>query len=160
MGQTINNIIERLRQVHHQKPWYGPGLKESFKGYDVSRLSDSSISGKSIIDIAAHIEQWRQFALAKLRGDVAFDIELNTLEDWPTTTDITWEFICTALDNSFDELCKELGEKDDSILEAKVPGKEYDFRFLIEGVILHDVYHLGQMNLLYATLLKQKQHAN
>ncbi len=36
----------------------------------------------------------------------------------------------------------------DSILEDPVPGRNHNFRFLIEGMIQHDIYHLGQIGLM------------
>ena len=38
-----------------------------------------------------------------------------------------------------------LKKKEDSFLEEKVDYRNYNFRFLINGMIEHNIYHLGQI---------------
>ena len=37
---------------------------------------------------------------------------------------------------------------DDQKLKEKVGGRNYDFFYLLHGIIHHDVYHLGQIAIL------------
>lgn len=157
MTSLIDLYIRRFKEVHYKTPWYGKGIKASFQDYVPNILKDNSLHAKSIQDLGGHIEQWRQFALAKLRGDVSFDIELNTAHDWPDTSDMNWEEMMKQLDKSLDELCTCLKEHDDSLFARQVPGKSYNFRFLLDGVIYHDIYHLGQMNMIYSILNRKEE---
>ena len=38
-----------------------------------------------------------------------------------------------------------LGTKDDKFLSGKVDYREYNFKFLLHGIIQHDIYHIGQI---------------
>ncbi|MBS1574421.1 MAG: hypothetical protein JST09_03875 [Bacteroidetes bacterium] len=35
--------------------------------------------------------------------------------------------------------------KDDSYLDTVFQDTDYNYKYLIEGIILHDIYHLGQI---------------
>jgi hypothetical protein len=45
-------------------------------------------------------------------------------------------------------LIKILEEQTDNFLDKPVPEEQYSFRFMIRGLIYHDVYHLGQLYML------------
>ncbi|MBS1653770.1 MAG: hypothetical protein JSU05_02905 [Bacteroidetes bacterium] len=47
---------------------------------------------------------------------------------------VTHDLIIEALEN-----------KDDSFLDEIVDSRKYNFRFLINGLIQHDIYHAGQL---------------
>jgi hypothetical protein len=38
-----------------------------------------------------------------------------------------------------------LKKKEDAFLEEKVDYRNYNFRFLLNGLVQHDIYHLGQI---------------
>ena len=43
-------------------------------------------------------------------------------------------------------------------LDRTVAGKEYNFRYLIEGITQHDVYHLGQIALTLSLVKIEKDN--
>ena len=49
------------------------------------------------------------------------------------------------LRHSQEALIHELSERNDSLLDEQVPGRSYNFYVLLQGIIQHDIYHLGQM---------------
>ena len=36
-------------------------------------------------------------------------------------------------------------KKDDAFLSEIVPNRKYNFRFLLNGLVQHNIYHLGQV---------------
>jgi len=84
--------------------------------------------------------------LRKLEGDTDFDIEMNSEADWPKIkikNEEEWKKLQTKLQRTQTELVKFLEGSEDGLLETKVPGKDYNFYFLIKGISQHDIYHLG-----------------
>ncbi len=152
MNQEIKKIIARFKRLNDSQPWFGKSINSSLESYRLPLLSDTSLYVKSIIEIAAHMYQWRMFVIKKLEEEEDFDIELDSVKDWPDTSDLSWEDIKSNLSVSSDELIECLQGKDDAFLDSIVPGKRYNFRFLIEGIMQHDIYHLGQMNLIHSSL--------
>ena len=103
-----------------------------------------------MVELVKHVTAWRIFALEKLRGNTGYDIATPE-QDWPPTGTITetrWQQILSELSASQRQLLETLSLVDDEKLLETVPGREYDFYFLLHGVIQHDLYHLGQMALL------------
>jgi hypothetical protein len=47
-----------------------------------------------------------------------------------------------------DLLIELLETKDDEFLSGEVDYREYNFRFLLHGIIQHDIYHIGQIAFL------------
>ena len=45
-----------------------------------------------------------------------------------------------------------LKEGDEALLDEKPKGQEYSFYFLLQGILHHDLYHLGQIALLKKAL--------
>jgi len=46
------------------------------------------------------------------------------------------------------ELIGLLDAKTDDFLQTQTPGHTYDFQFLIEGIVQHDIYHQGQIGVV------------
>jgi hypothetical protein len=101
-----------------------------------------------------YVTAWRIFALEKLRGNAEYDIATPE-QDWPpvgTINETRWQEILGELSVSQGQLLETLSLINDEKLLEIVPGREYDFYFLLHGVIQHDFYHLGQMALLKKAL--------
>jgi uncharacterized damage-inducible protein DinB len=156
--KETREIIQRLSEVFAGEPWYGTSLMGVLETIPYGLiLTQCEPSGNSIARLVRHMLNWREFAIKKLEGDKVFDIELNTEADW---TDLNikneseWRELCAQFGKSQEKIIRLMMEKSDGHLTEKVPGKLYDFRFLIEGLIQHDIYHLGQIALIHR-LLKQ-----
>ena len=52
------------------------------------------------------------------------------------------------LQRQHEELLRVISEMPDSRLTEQVPGKDYDFYFLLHGTVQHALYHAGQIVLL------------
>lgn len=49
-------------------------------------------------------------------------------------------------------ICELLLAKPDSWLNEQVAGRQYRNGYMVNGVIQHDIYHLGQINMVYSQL--------
>mgnify|MGYP001800201116 CR=1 FL=1 len=79
------------------------------------------------------------------------NIELNSAEDWPMTipaTEAEWEAIKGQFITLTSKLLEVIFGMDDIQLDKTVPGKNYTYEFLLEGIIDHDLYHFGQISFL------------
>jgi hypothetical protein len=96
---------------------------------------------------------WRVLAVRKLLGDADFNIVLNSADDWPdihVATEKEWIALIAELQETQEKLIHLLSRREDGFLDTKVPGKEENFEVLLRGISEHDIYHLGQIGLLYA----------
>ncbi len=106
------------------------------------------LKGRSILRLARHMLAWRTYVLHKLQGDDDFDIDMNSEADWPTDDAMAWPDVLEAFRNNQNQLLDALKSFPETHLDAHVPGRNYTFRFMLEGMGQHDVYHLGQIALL------------
>jgi len=157
-NKQIKALIRRLEAVYDGQPWYGANVMTSLKQVSSEISHRAFIPGKkSIAETVRHIVAWRQFLIEQLNGNTTFKIELNTPLDWPPVQGLSWQELLVELADSQKTLVQLLSQKDDTLLKEKLHHDkyEYNFRYLIEGVIQHDVYHLGQINLLRALFQAQ-----
>ncbi len=149
MQQHINILIDRLNDAFRGKTWYGISFIDKVNDIDWTIVNKTPFeSANSIAKLVKHCMNWRYFAIEKLNGNATFDIELNTPQDWTEitiTSQKDWTDLVTELKRTQQGITTILSTKNDAFLDKTVPGKPYNFLYLIEGVIQHDVYHLGQI---------------
>ncbi len=88
---------------------------------------------------------------------------MNSPADWKDNTELSkfgWTNLKNALYNSRIELIELFANHDDTYLENKFLDTEYNFHYLIEGIIQHDLYHLGQIGITIKLLNENKTAAN
>lgn len=155
MNSRILHLIESLNNTFQGNPWYGDSLMHQLKCIDI-QLVDKTLqnSKNSIAILIQHLINWRIFVIEKLNKNEAFDIEMNSKDDWKIITIKTqdeWDALLNELiatQNQIIDILKH--QKSDAFLAQKTLGKTYTLEFLVEGVIQHDLYHLGQIGLLNA----------
>lgn len=157
-NKQIQALIKRIKAVYDGQPWYGTNVISSLEQITAEISHTPFVSGKkSIAEMVRHIVAWRQLLIEQLKGNTSFRIELNTELDWPPVDGLSWEELLIELADSQQTLLELLADKEDTLLKERLNNGryEYNFRFLIEGVIQHDIYHLGQINLLRALFQAQ-----
>ncbi len=154
-NKQINAIISNLTEVFEGEPWYGTSVMKKLETIDWQTVNEKKYGTKSIAVLLGHMISWRVFVLKKLQGDEAFAIQIDNHADWPNihiTSANEWGELLEELMATQRMLLSLLANHADALLEQKVPGKNDTFRFLLEGIVQHDVYHLGQIALLNAML--------
>ena len=147
MENNIKNIIRLLNAGFHGGAWHGPSLLELTKGLKVKTAAFKAGNIHTIAELIYHITSWRLFVLKKIQGDAVYTIDNEKLNfgDIRKVDEFELEALMMELTLSHDELVRALEEKDDLFLQAVVPGAEYTFDTLLNGIIQHDVYHSGQI---------------
>ena len=88
---------------------------------------------------------------------------MNSPDDWKDNVELSkfgWTNLKNALYDSRIELIELFVNQDDTYLESKFLGTEYNFHYLIEGIIQHDLYHLGQIGVTIKLLNENKTATN
>jgi|GEM_PF-90928 len=155
MKTELAQYIRQFEKIYNGRPWYGDSLLHKLEQIGPKEAFATPVPGvHPVAQLTAHITIWRRVLIEKLKGNAEFKIELNSVEDWPSQKDLRekgWEKILEELAASQRELLELLSAASDDLLDRKYKDK-HDFRFLIEGVIQHDIYHTGQIGLLQSWL--------
>ena len=130
--------------------WYGLSLVEAIKDVNAEqalvRLDDSS---HSIWQQIWHLNNWIAVFHNRLNGkEMAW---LPEEEDWPSTKDLNekeWKNTRDTVVASHKRFVEQARKLSDSQLNQQVPGKDYSFAYMLQGIAQHVAYHVGQIVLV------------
>jgi uncharacterized damage-inducible protein DinB len=145
----INNIIRQLNEIQDGSLWFDQCFKDKF-----DNLSEADAFTKpmpqihSVAEHVSHILEWRKECILRYKG---LRTELmNSPNDWKSNSELRitgWSNLKEALYLSRLELIDLFTNQEDTYLETKFLDTDYNFHYLIEGIIQHDLYHLGQIGI-------------
>ena len=84
---------------------------------------------------------------------------MTSPDDWKDEAvlrKIGWVNLKDALYTSTGDLINLIAGKDDSYLQTKFQDTDYNFLYLMEGIIHHDIYHLGQIGITLKLMKETK----
>jgi len=161
MINKIEIIVYKMKESFDGNPWVGESLLHKLNKLDY-RFSNMTAanSNHSIAMIVQHLINWRVFAIEKINNNEAYDITMNSTGDWTKiniNTQSEWINLLDKLISTQNKIIELLeGQMINISLDYKVSGKDYSFDYLLNGIIQHDIYHSGQIGLLYAQLINRK----
>lgn len=164
MKYLIENIIQQLEDVQSGKLWIGSNFKSK-----LSQIDESLVFVKpnddmhSVAEIISHLTLWRKETILKIntgKGSKTDDCE----ENWLTNDKLQivgWDKIKSEYDRTLSELIDLLKSKDDEFLnelyyDTDFKG-DFEYRFVINGMLHHDIYHLGQLGIIIKYLKKENK---
>lgn len=155
MNTLITYFIDELKNVQHGKTWIGSSYDHKLIAIDNNLVFERPIEHMhSIAEIISHLTLWRTEAILKIKtgtGSKTDDCEENWLPN-SKLKEKGWSAIKLAYDNTLTELITLLEDKDDTFLQQEYYDTDfkghYDYRFLLNGMLHHDIYHLGQLGII------------
>lgn len=140
---------------HRRMPFFGSGLEESLE-----RIPDADfhqpVGHRTIAQLLEHMLVWRYDFIKRLTGQPREKIEIGSQEDWPADTGKSKTDYLKAFADTKVEIQEALAGFDYSTLNDQLhPDYDYTQLNVLEGSFQHDIYHLGQINLIAAVLQKQ-----
>lgn len=148
MAGEIQTILAHLEAVHSKPSWYGKPAMQIFGETDESVVyRRPNANSHSLIDLLYHMVTWQVFTLRrlqKIKEDDPADVDaLDWREIDPEVH--TWKEGVAEFVRSYEEIQKFLQGAPESVLDEIVDYRDYDTRFLLNGLVQHNVYHLGQV---------------
>jgi uncharacterized damage-inducible protein DinB len=116
------------------------------EGVSVDKASLRPLSQRhSIWEIVNHINYWMNIALRELNNEKVPNLE--GVVDWPKVgaTEEEWRTSVADLERTVNALLNALMDFSATKLEENVPGKTFNYRTLLHGVLHHNLYHMGQI---------------
>ncbi len=143
-------LASQLRRSYEGQAWHGPCLRELLEGVTSPQAAAKPVSGAhSIWELVLHVTAWEREALAVMQGK-----KYETLageKDWPPVQG-TWETAFEELKSASEALGAAIRAMADEKLNESAGGAEYNFYFLLHGVVQHNLYHAGQIAMLKRAL--------
>ena len=149
MSETAR-IAEQLRRAFDGEAWHGDSVLEILEGVNSAMAAARPIANAhSIWELLLHIAAWDDAIRRRLDSRDA--ITLTDAENFPAITDSSpkaWEEAMQKAVHAHRELVKRVEELPDARLTEHVPGKDYDIRLMLYGIVQHELYHAGQIAIL------------
>ena len=146
-------LLQSLERVLDGNPWYGNSIISALDKITAENMGHAvqTVNGKSVPEYLLHMISCQDFVLEKLRGNKSLDIELGSEQDWPknnSPSDDSWSKLIIQFKNQNSQILNEVKSRSESDFDQLVPGKSYTLSLMIEGLIHHNIYHLGQIVIL------------
>lgn len=158
-NNVLNQLVKQLDALQSGDLWMGQNFTEKFSQItedEAFLLPKDSVH--SVVQIIAHLTAWKKDALLKIRDGKGLLIDTNN-ENWPeneTLKVLGWHRVKTEFQEVQKELVSTLSRLDDQLLAKKYYDQDYkkecSFVYLLEGLIHHDLYHLGQIGLVISMI--------
>ena len=147
--KIIIHILDQLVEIEKGTPWLDESFAKKFKPVN----NDNAFVRPqpdihSIAEIMSHLIVWRYEILSRLEGNPR-KLSGNSPENWKTNEELKplgWENLIQQFKDSQDKLTTLLKSKQDPFLETPYGNK--NFKYLVDGILHHDLYHLGQIGLV------------
>ena len=147
-----DRIADQLRRAFYGGAWHGDSLFEILEGVTAERAAARPVAdAHSIWELALHIAAWDGAVRRRMTG-VA--VELSGKKNFPPVVDTSaaaWASTLVEVRRVHEELIAAVEKFPESSLWKPVPGKKgahYNFYYMLQGVVQHELYHAGQIALL------------
>lgn len=148
MNSSLKTIINNLQNVNSGKPWFGRAVYNILDEVDEKKVYIKPDNTEhSMIELLYHMITWANFTLKRIEKDKINDLAAAEELDWRTINPKvhSWKKGFAEFKAIHKKIIDLLKKKDDGFLKEKVDYRKYDFEFLLNGLIQHNIYHLGQI---------------
>ena len=151
MKSECRRIADQLARAFAGDPWHGPPLCELVAGVTAQQAQTRPlVQAHSIWELVVHIDLYVNAAAEAIDG-TPMPRWYGTEQDWPELTDATpqrWTEALHRLFSNAERLARAIEQLADARLHDAVPGRDYDFYYMLHGVVQHSLYHAGQIAML------------
>jgi uncharacterized damage-inducible protein DinB len=152
----IESYEKQLSEIHNGSPWIDETFKKKIESLTYEQaFAKSNPHIHSVAELVSHLVEWRKVAADALAG-LPYESIFETPVNW-RSNDVLRQTGWEKLQNEFDESHKRIIsilEKQNDAWLGKVYQDGYNMKYLVEGLIHHDLYHLGQIGLTIKLLKK------
>lgn len=145
----IELMVDQLKRAFDGEAWHGPALMEVLDGIGAKTAAAHPISGAhSIWELVLHLATWERVITRRIQGETLMPSDEENFPRVSEPTDSAWREAVQMLRKTHADLIQRVSAMKESRLNERVPGKDYDLRFMLTGAVQHAAYHGGQIALL------------
>ena len=149
MNKETLYIIKSFESTLSGQPWFGRAVYEILGEVDESKANTKPNGTEhSMTDLIWHMNTWAEFTLGALENRSGEEMNKIEANDWRAIDPKfhTWKKGIEQLKTTHNKIVELLMQKeDDTFLKDIVTNRQYNFRFLLNGLVQHNIYHLGQI---------------
>ncbi|HMU45585.1 MAG TPA: DinB family protein [Chitinophagaceae bacterium] len=147
MSKEIQSIVKTFQNTLSGQPWFGRAVYELLSEVNPADVFEKTgDKGHSLIELLYHMITWAEFTLSRLEKQEKNAADFESL-DWRKINPSvhSWEKGIKEFKDIHQKIIAILETKNDDFLKEMVDDRKYNYRFLLNGLIQHNIYHLGQI---------------
>ena len=144
----IDRIARLLNKTFDKGAWHGPTVKEVLQTVKQEQAHWRTGSSHSIIELVLHMVSWRMFVTHRLEGDETYQVDAAM--NFPEPGSMPWSQAWDHLAKSQQALIAAARNFPEERLGELVPNSSFKYTYytLLHGIAHHDIYHIGQIQLI------------
>lgn len=157
---TLELLLEQLDQAYDRKSWHGTNLRGSIRGVSAREAVWRPAPGRhNIHELVVHAAYWKYTVARRFCGGKrgSFPLEGSNWFDRSTADEQSWRADVRLLEDTHRQLCAIVARLDSRVLPRPLPRSTVTYQGLISGIIAHDFYHAGQIQLLKRPSAREKE---
>ena len=154
MTSAIAVLVQAMDEAFDRKSWHGTNLRGSIRGMAADTAGWRPAPGRhNIWEIVVHAAYWKYAVRRRLLGEKrgSFAIKGSNWFERPVTEadrDAQWRSDVARLVETHALLRTAVVRLSPADLRRRAPGGETTVLALVTGIVAHDLYHAGQIQLL------------
>lgn len=165
MSVITEYLSKQLEDINYEEIWLGSNLMDKIEAITEQTAFIRPIPDiHSVAEIIGHLTAWN-IEIANSIRKLQDKQMVYKPESWRSNNELKtlgWERIKKTYQSSILAISILIRDKDDAFLEQTYfdndHKKEYPYRFVLEGLIHHIPYHLGQIGITIKLLIKKELH--
>ncbi len=148
-----NLLLAQLDQAYDHRSWHGTNLRGSLRNVTRAQAAWRPAQGRhNIWELVVHAAYWKYAVWRRLSGEAARGSFPGGGSNWlkrpVTDTDAAWKADLALLKTMHVRLREAVTNIPPDRLPRRIKGGAVTYVELIAGIIAHDLYHAGQIQLL------------
>ncbi len=144
-SQRIASLFSNL---YNGEPWIDVTLVDTLQNISYQKAAEKYKNCNSIWEIVNHIIAWRENVLQRVQGKVINTPNHNYFEPVVDISENAWKNTLSKLEQSQQQWLLFLSNCNEVDFDNLYPNNNLNYYEHIHGIIQHDAYHLGQINIL------------
>lgn len=147
MNNELKMYAAQLNENFSGEPWFGRNIQAILKEINEDIASQKPNGQHSMLELLYHMINWRLFTINRLEKSSA-TVKSFEENDWQVLDHqdkSLWQKGIDQLNDTQQRLLNLINTMKDEDLQSPVHERDYENRTLINGIIQHDIYHLGQI---------------
>ncbi|HMJ69877.1 MAG TPA: DinB family protein [Cyclobacteriaceae bacterium] len=143
--------INNFKQLYEKGAWFGDTYLEKLEDVTEKEAFTQPAKGiHSIAELVSHVIYWRTPVIKRLKGEKDYQGSVDSPDNWVPLDKLKakgWKTILKEFDESQKQMLKLLADAKPEFFAGEYsPGRSWEY--VTEGIVQHDIYHLGQLGLV------------
>jgi len=151
-GPAVATLLALVDEAYDRRSWHGPNLRGSLRGMSAARAAWRPAERRhSAWEVAVHAAYWKYAAWRRLTGEKRGSFARpgsNWFDAAAKPTEARWREDLALLAACHERLREAVARLGDDDLDRPAAGGRETAGRLVRGVVAHDLYHAGQIQLL------------